>query len=106
MYFILLYFAGDLPLIFLTKSHLERNTLQIKNNIVPLEELFQRYGISIREKDIIIKISEGKTNKEISEELFISIQTVKDHNYNIYKKVEVKNRVQLVQKFSLSRTTG
>lgn len=103
MYFILLYFAGDLPLILITKSYLEKNTMEFKSNINPIEDLFQRYGISKREKDIIRKIGEGKTNKQISEELFITLQTVKDHNYNIYKKVGVKNRVQLVQKFSRSK---
>ncbi|MCF8335739.1 MAG: helix-turn-helix transcriptional regulator [Bacteroidales bacterium] len=106
MYFILLYFTGDLPLILLTKNYLEKNTYQFKNAIEPLEDLFQRYGISKREREIIRKISEGKTNKQISEELFITLQTVKDHNYNIYKKVGVKNRVQLVQKFSQSKNTN
>ena len=102
MYFILLYFAGDLPLVFLAKNYLEKNTEEFKNNVDPLENLFQMYGISKREKEIVRKICEGKTNKQISEELFITLQTVKDHNYNIYKKVGAKNRVQLVQKFYLS----
>ena len=37
----------------------------------------------------------GKSNKEISDKLFISLQTVKDHVHNIFVKAGIKNRVQL-----------
>jgi DNA-binding NarL/FixJ family response regulator len=42
------------------------------------------------------KIWLGKTNKQIAEELFISLQTVKDHTHRIYSKLGVKSRTQLV----------
>jgi DNA-binding CsgD family transcriptional regulator len=54
------------------------------------------YKISKREEDVIQHLCEGKTNKEISRALFISLQTVKDHIYRIYQKTDVKNRVQLI----------
>jgi len=60
------------------------------------EHLAKTYGISPRECEIIELICRGKRNKEIADELFISLQTVKDHNYRIYKKLGVENRVQLV----------
>ncbi len=44
----------------------------------------------------IYQLCAGKTNKEISRALFISLQTVKDHIYRIYLKTNVKNRVQLI----------
>ena len=56
----------------------------------------ERFGISKRETEIIDEIVKGKTNKEISESLFISLQTVKDHVHNVFLKTEVKNRVQLI----------
>jgi len=56
-----------------------------------------KYNISNRELDIILLICEGKTNKEIADFLFISVDTVKDHNNNIFKKTEVKNRFQLAK---------
>ncbi|MCR4735347.1 MAG: helix-turn-helix transcriptional regulator, partial [Treponema sp.] len=38
-------------------------------------------------------------NKEISDELFISVHTVEDYVSDLYDKCEVKNRVELIEKF-------
>lgn len=53
------------------------------------------YEISKREAEIILEICSGLSNKAISEKLFITLQTVKDHNHRIYTKIGVKSRVQL-----------
>lgn len=53
------------------------------------------YEISKREAEIILEICTGKSNREIAEKLFITLQTVKDHNHRIYTKTDVKSRVQL-----------
>ena len=53
------------------------------------------FEISKREAEIIWEICSGKTNKAISEKLFITLQTVKDHTHRIYTKTGVKSRVQL-----------
>ena len=60
-----------------------------------LDEIFSAHNISTREAEIIRLICDGKSNREIEHELYISILTVKDHVHNIYKKTGVKNRVQL-----------
>jgi len=57
--------------------------------------------ISKREEEVIQQICEGKSNKEISEALFISLQTVKDHVYRIFIKTGIKNRVQLTNLISV-----
>ncbi|MCK5840064.1 MAG: response regulator transcription factor, partial [Bacteroidales bacterium] len=67
-----------------------------QENKMDLGQLVKKYGISKREEEIINLISKGKTNQEIANALFISLQTVKDHNYNIYLKTGVRNRVELV----------
>jgi DNA-binding NarL/FixJ family response regulator len=66
---------------------------EIKNS--PQEELTER------EKEILKCISDGKSNKEISDCLFVSVETVKSHIKNIYKKLNVKNRVEAVMKSGL-----
>lgn len=54
--------------------------------------------ITKREKEIIEHISQGLSNKEIAEKLFVSISTVDAHRYNILKKLEVKNTAEMITK--------
>lgn len=53
-------------------------------------------SLSNKEQAIILHISQGLTNREIAEKLFISEQTVKAHLSRIFRKCNVKNRAQLV----------
>ncbi|MNI38253.1 Transcriptional regulatory protein LiaR [compost metagenome] len=52
-------------------------------------------GMTEREKEVLLLIAEGKTNKEIAEELHISIKTVKTHVSNLLMKCELDDRTQL-----------
>ena len=52
------------------------------------------YNLTIREKQILKLISKGLTNKEISEQLIISLYTVKHHVSSIIKKLAVDDRTQ------------
>lgn len=49
-----------------------------------------------REKEILHFLIAGKSNTEIADKLNISIHTVKTHIYNLYKKIDVPNRLQAV----------
>ncbi len=51
--------------------------------------------LSDREKEIVQLVAQGYRNKEISEKLFISEQTVKNHLYNIFDKLGVSDRLEL-----------
>ncbi len=62
-------------------------------------ELIRKYQISKREREIIQLVCSGRSNQEISNELFISLGTVKNHLYNIFIKLGIKNRTQLVRIF-------
>ena len=62
-----------------------------------LELLVSQFAITAREREVIEKICEGKTNRQIAQELFISLQTVKDHTHRIYGKVGVNSRLKLAQ---------
>ena len=60
-------------------------------------------GLSKREFQILELMAEGKSNKEISEELFVSIHTVKSHASNLFEKLEVKSRTQAIVKAKSSK---
>ena len=62
------------------------------------EEFLSQYGITDREHEIILKVVQGKSNADIASELFISLATVKTHLHNIYKKIGVDSRYDLLAK--------
>ncbi len=47
-----------------------------------------------REVQVLKMLKEGGSNMEIADSLFISEHTIKSHLYNIFRKLEVKNRTQ------------
>ena len=100
LYFFFLFFSGIIPLVFLSRIYLFENPSDYIGIINIHDDLYDAFKITKREREIIEEICKGKTNKQIAEELFISLQTVKDHTHNIFNKTEVKNRVQLARKFS------
>ena len=53
-------------------------------------------SLTDREKDVLLLVTQGKSNKEIARELVVSLVTVKGYMYNIFKKLNVKNRTQAV----------
>ncbi|MGY5352232.1 LuxR C-terminal-related transcriptional regulator [Wenyingzhuangia sp. IMCC45533] len=63
--------------------------------------IFTQYDLSPREKEILQLIAAGKTNKEISEETYISVNTVKFHVKKIYQKLEISNRKEIYDKINL-----
>lgn len=71
--------------------------LFINNNSLNRDSLIS-LGYSPRESELILLILKGYSNKKISEELCISIGTVKTHVHNIFKKAEVSNRFELSKK--------
>ncbi|RUT41439.1 hypothetical protein EJP82_23540 [Paenibacillus anaericanus] len=53
-------------------------------------------SLTEREKQIMLLITEGRSNSEIAEQLFIAPGTVKRYIHNLYQKLEVSSRVQAV----------
>lgn len=53
--------------------------------------------LSVREKEILKLVAEGKTSAEVAELLCISIRTVQNHRANIMKKLHIKNTADLVR---------
>ena len=61
-----------------------------------LAEVMGKFALSKRELEILELILEGRNNKEIDAQLFISYHTVKNHVTSFYRKLRVKNRFQLI----------
>jgi len=59
-------------------------------------ESLSKYKISEREFSVVQLIGEGLTNKEIAYKLGISVNTVNNHVANIFEKMEVKSRIDLL----------
>ena len=62
-----------------------------------LNEVASRYNLTRREREVTELICQGKSNKDIAEILFLSESTVKTHIYNIFRKLEVKNRIEAIR---------
>jgi DNA-binding CsgD family transcriptional regulator len=58
-------------------------------------EISQKHKLTVRETEILIQISKGLNNKQIADELFISINTVKYHIRNLYEKLDIKKRIEV-----------
>ena len=71
-------------------QHFEKKLPSIKE----LEELTDR------EKEMLELLSQGLLYKEIADKKFISIDTVKKHVGNIYRKLHVSNKVEAINKFN------
>jgi DNA-binding NarL/FixJ family response regulator len=54
--------------------------------------------LTIREKEILLMITQAMSNELIAGKLFISVQTVRNHIKNIYGKLQVHSRAQVVVK--------
>jgi DNA-binding CsgD family transcriptional regulator len=86
-----------IPIIWI-KKYFMRDHMKFSSdgNLQFLDVVLQNYTISNREREIMELILQGKSNKEIEDILFISYNTVKNHIYNLYQKLGVKSRGQMI----------
>jgi len=87
------YFSGDISNI-LVNSYLnvksnKQGTTSKKSN---------QYDLTKREKEILTLIINGKNNKDIADQLGKSVRTIETHRFNIMKKLNVSNVVELIKK--------
>lgn len=96
--------------LFLTYQYEITNNLT-KEGMLFLEEILKEYKtqsqpsrtittdiLSEREKEIIRYLKSGLTNAEISEMMYVSLNTVKTHLFNIYAKLDVHNRTTAIMR--------
>lgn len=70
----------------------EVTTKMVNRVAKPAKELHE--DLTKREQEVLLLISEGKSNQEIADQLFITLKTVKTHVSNILAKLEVEDRTQ------------
>ena len=68
----------------------------VEKHQVDVEKARAHFNLSKREAEVITLICEGLANREISQKLFISEYTVKDHVKNIMKKMEAGSRNEII----------
>jgi len=57
-----------------------------------------KIGLSRRELEVLELMSQGYSNQEIGNRLFVSLSTVKTHVSNLFEKLDVKRRTQAIEK--------
>ena len=67
-------------------------------NFILDTSLISQLELSKRELEILSLLAQGHSNQEIATKLFISLSTVKTHIQNLYEKLDVKRRIQAVEK--------
>ena len=67
-------------------------------NFVLDKSLVSQLELSKRELQILSLLAQGHSNQEIAAKLFVSLSTVKTHNQNLFEKLDVKRRIQAVEK--------
>ena len=72
----------------------------LQNKLKKTDNIETTFNLSTRELEILTLLTDGYRNKEIAEQLFISLHTVKSHIYRIYEKLHVKSRVEAMKKIS------
>jgi DNA-binding NarL/FixJ family response regulator len=75
-----------------------RRVIQQANQAPFFDAFRQKYRLSRRETQILQLISDGLRNKDIAEQLSLSIQTVETHRKNIHSKLQVTSRIDLINK--------
>lgn len=84
--------AAMTPSIALKTLKLLRNPVEFKN------ESKEEVKLSSREIDVLEQLSKGLNYIAIAENLFLSPSTVRKHIENIYKKLQVHNKLEAIQK--------
>jgi DNA-binding NarL/FixJ family response regulator len=62
-----------------------------------LEHNSEGQSLTARQKEILTLVAQGFTNREIGEQLDISVRTVEVHRFNLMRRLRVRNVAQLLR---------
>lgn len=89
----------DVFLVDMLKDHLAFRIYQSRENInydvYTVDEIAHLYDLTKQEKRILVLTMKRMSKQEICDELFISINTLKKHTLNIYRKLNINSRLEL-----------
>ena len=74
---------------------------KIIETAIPFEidaDNLKKHSISKREYEVLELISQGLSNQEIAEKLFVSTSTVKTHVSSLFSKLDARRRTQAIQR--------
>lgn len=75
--------------------------LPTENGHAPQESIPMPVKLSVRQAEVLALLVQGKTNREISSEMVLSLRTVERHIEELYARLNVRNRAE-----AISRTLG
>lgn len=76
---------------------LKNRSTKFSNEIVGKEHAMEKLSVlSQREREVLLELCRGKTNKEIGKSLFISVETVKSHRKSMKNKLKVTSNASLI----------
>lgn len=78
-------------------------TLQLVRQPISKEQKVEDFGLTQREIELLTQLKNGLTYEEIASNLHISYHTVRKHIENIYRKLQVGNKLKAVKKASDNR---
>uniref|UniRef100_UPI00321653F2 helix-turn-helix domain-containing protein n=1 Tax=uncultured Draconibacterium sp. TaxID=1573823 RepID=UPI00321653F2 len=84
-----------LIVIVLLFSTSRKKLAQLKNDDDKYRSSYSK--LTVKEQEILQLLAAGKTNKEIAQELFVELSTVKTHINSIYKQLQLANRKEAVE---------
>ena len=99
------YFSGDVSTVLV--NHFSGGVKNSEENTIQSEKLEEApFQLTNRERQVLDLILEGLNNKEIGEKLNISKRTAEVHRFNLMKKMDVNNLIELtntVREYGLTR---
>ena len=85
------------------KAVIALKTLQLVRQPISKEQKVEDFGLTQREIELLTQLKNGLTYEEIASNLHISYHTVRKHIENIYRKLQVGNKLEAVKKASDNR---
>ncbi len=90
------YFSGDISNVLVNNLLSPKNTVAVKNTEEKKKD--NHFDLTNKELKVLQLVLSGLTNKQISEQLQNSKRTIETHRFNLMRKMEVKNLIDLSKK--------